>query len=94
MASFTHLGAVCSILNKRLLNVNKGFGGILLCTDHVVVNHQQKMKTQPLMANIALIAMLTLLPLSSGSIQILEKLAISITLVDFATKLLDKEDQP
>jgi len=94
VASFAHLGAVYPIINKRLVNVNKGFGGTLLCTDHLVVNHQQKMKTQSLMANIALIGMLTLLPLSSGSIQMLEKLAISITLVDFATKLLDKENQP
>jgi hypothetical protein len=54
----------------------------------------KNMKIQSLMANIALTAMLTFLPLSSGSIQMLEKLAISITLVDFATKLLDKEDQP
>jgi hypothetical protein len=68
--------------------------GILLCTHPLLVNHQQKTKTQSLMANIALIAMLTLLPLPSGSMQILEKLAISITLVDFATKFLDKEDQP
>jgi hypothetical protein len=94
VASFAHLGTVYSILNKRLVNVNKGFWGTLLCTDRLVVNHQQKMKTQSLRANIALIAMLTLLPLSSGSIQMLEKLAISITLVDFATKLLDKENQP
>lgn len=52
------------------------------------------MKIHSLIANIAVTAVLTLLPPSSGSIQhMVEKAALSITVVEYAAKLLDKEDQ-
>lgn len=59
-----------------------------------MVRHLENMnKTQCLMANIALTAVLTLLFASSGSIQhIVENAVMSISLVDLVAKLLDKED--
>jgi len=50
-------------------------------------------KIQCLTANIALTAVLTLLPASSDNIkQIVENAVMSISLVELTTKLLDKED--
>jgi hypothetical protein len=51
-------------------------------------------KIQCLTVNIALTAVLTLLPGSSSSIRhIVENAVMSISLVELATKLLNKEDQ-
>jgi hypothetical protein len=52
------------------------------------------MKISSLIANIAVTAMLTVLSPKAGSIQyMVENAALSITLVEYATKLLDKEDR-
>jgi hypothetical protein len=51
------------------------------------------MKIQSLIASIAVTAVLTLLPPSSRSIEMIEKLAVSITLVEYAKTLLDKQNQ-
>jgi len=51
------------------------------------------MKMHSLVANIAVTAVLTLLSPSSGSSHnMVENTAVSITLVEYATKLLDKKD--
>jgi hypothetical protein len=49
-------------------------------------------KSLCLISTITLTAALNFLPASLSSIQ-LEKAALSITLVEYAKKLLDKEDQ-
>jgi len=51
------------------------------------------MKIKSLIANVGVTAVLTLVLPSSGSIQdMVQNAAVSITLVEYATKLLDKND--
>ncbi|MEG4424934.1 MULTISPECIES: hypothetical protein [unclassified Microcoleus] len=51
------------------------------------------MKIKSLIANVGVTAVLTLVPPSSGSIlHMVEKAALSITVVEYVTKLLDKND--
>jgi len=58
-----------------------------------VASHLEQMKIKSLIANVGVTAVLTLVFPSSGSIQdIVQNAAVSITLVEYATKLLDKND--
>jgi hypothetical protein len=58
-----------------------------------VASHLEQMKIKSLIANVSVTAVLTLVLPSSGSIQdIVQNAAVSITLVEYATKLLDKND--
>jgi hypothetical protein len=58
-----------------------------------VANHLKQMKIKSLIANVGVTAVLTLVLPSSGSIQdMVQNAAVSITLAEYATKLLDKND--
>jgi hypothetical protein len=50
-------------------------------------------KTRYLMANIAVTAILTLAPSSSGIQNMIHNVAASVALVEWAAKLLDRKDQ-